>query len=576
MATRLYLVPTATSLTVAPGAAWTDTAGIHRCALTTDKGVGAVTLSLVRSGSVANQDLLNYQGVSAPLAAAVDFTGATLAGGLNAKLSAAQANCPTNLSVLVRVVSGDGATVRGTLLAYAPDDLLLSGGNAADARLLPNAGTPVTNAVQAQAGDRIIVEVGYHVGAATTSANFYFMPMSSEASDISADGSNWYLNTWVELSSAMTFTTIAIDQADPQSVAVGATLQLSATVTNPNGTTTWASSNTAVATVDASGRVTGVASGSAVITATNNGASSGITVNVAAGSNTPPTVTINEAGVALPVGASFDYTASATDPEDGDLTTSIAWSVSNGSVLQITGSATGGSTTVKKIAAGSADLRADVVDSQGAPAATAHRTIADPAVAKGTFTPGSGATMIISKNEPTAALRTVLLTLYSSDGSAWTGGDAQPAQINGAIATNALAAVSAADGVYSLVLAATEVAAEGAYYVGVSGKMGGMTVQVTQGAVVDGSGLVGATVNGYATGQSPSEQLASYGAAKTSQLPPDVSSAVAAVQAAVDALNDLSSADVQTLLEDTVVQANLVKVAGLALVGDGAVTPFHV
>ncbi len=69
------------------------------------------------------------------------------------------------------------------------------------------------------------------------------------------------------------------------SVAVGSTVQLTATVAPANATNksiTWTSANTAVATVDATGRVTAVASGSAVITVAtvdgNKTASSTITV----------------------------------------------------------------------------------------------------------------------------------------------------------------------------------------------------------------------------------------------------------------------------------------------------------
>lgn len=77
-------------------------------------------------------------------------------------------------------------------------------------------------------------------------------------------------------------TTVSIDQSDPQSVEIGSTLQLSATVTDGSGSTTWASDDEAVATVDATGLVTGVGTGSCTITATNNGVSDSITLNVTA------------------------------------------------------------------------------------------------------------------------------------------------------------------------------------------------------------------------------------------------------------------------------------------------------
>ena len=72
---------------------------------------------------------------------------------------------------------------------------------------------------------------------------------------------------------APVFTSVAITPATP-SINVGTTAQLSASALDQNGSamaglpaTTWASSNTSVATVNGSGLVTGVAAGSATITA---------------------------------------------------------------------------------------------------------------------------------------------------------------------------------------------------------------------------------------------------------------------------------------------------------------------
>lgn len=125
-------------------------------------------------------------------------------------------------------------------------------------------------------------------------------------------------------------TTVAIDQTDPQQVEVGSTLQLSATVTNGDGATTWASDDEAVATVDASGLVSGVAVGSAEITATNNGVSDSITVNVEAAPAQAPTVTITSpaGNIAVTEGTTIVATATATDPVDGDLSAEIEWTSS--------------------------------------------------------------------------------------------------------------------------------------------------------------------------------------------------------------------------------------------------------
>ena len=82
-------------------------------------------------------------------------------------------------------------------------------------------------------------------------------------------------------------TTITVSPATAELVALDATVQLSAEVKDQNGqvmagaTVTWASSATAVATVDASGLVTAVANGTATITATAGEASGSATVTVA-------------------------------------------------------------------------------------------------------------------------------------------------------------------------------------------------------------------------------------------------------------------------------------------------------
>ena len=82
-------------------------------------------------------------------------------------------------------------------------------------------------------------------------------------------------------------TTITVSPATAELVALDAAVQLSAEVKDQNGqvmagaTVTWASSATAVATVDASGLVTSVANGTATITATAGEASGSATVTVA-------------------------------------------------------------------------------------------------------------------------------------------------------------------------------------------------------------------------------------------------------------------------------------------------------
>lgn len=77
-------------------------------------------------------------------------------------------------------------------------------------------------------------------------------------------------------------------------LAVGATQQLTASLKDLLGniltglTTSWASSNSAVASVNGSGMVTGVSAGSATITATSGGVSSSASISISSSSTAPP------------------------------------------------------------------------------------------------------------------------------------------------------------------------------------------------------------------------------------------------------------------------------------------------
>ena len=101
---------------------------------------------------------------------------------------------------------------------------------------------------------------------------------------------------------------------------VGGTQQISATLTNVVGTiltgltTTWSSSNTAVATVSGGGMVTGIAPGSAMITATSGGMSNTSTIAVTGAPLAPSTGWAN---------APASYPAISDQPFD--LLNSLSW-----------------------------------------------------------------------------------------------------------------------------------------------------------------------------------------------------------------------------------------------------------
>src|SRR5207247_944087 len=169
------------------------------------------------------------------------------------------------------------------------------------------------------------------------------------------------------------------------SVQVGQTVQLTATPKDANGnllagrTVTWASSNTAVATVSASGLVTGGAAGSATVTATCEGQSGSATITV----STVPvaSVTVNPATASVQVGQTVQLTATPQDANGNSLPgRTITWS--SGSTAVATVSASG---LVTAEPAGTATITATSEGKSGASAIT----VTPVPVASVTVTPAS-------------------------------------------------------------------------------------------------------------------------------------------------------------------------------------------
>lgn len=144
------------------------------------------------------------------------------------------------------------------------------------------------------------------------------------------------------------------------SVAVGSTVQLTATGTFSDGSTqnltssaTWSSSSTIVATIT-SGLVAGVMAGTATITATSGAVSGNASVTV----TTPPTlvsIAVAPTGASITVGGTQQFAATGTfsDGSTQNLTSTATWSSSNTVVATInaSGMATG-------MGAGTADITA--------------------------------------------------------------------------------------------------------------------------------------------------------------------------------------------------------------------------
>lgn len=213
MATRFYL-PSSLTPVVTPAYAseWELTAHADRLALrTTKQNTGYATRSALLGTN--GQDSLVAQYVSEPLAAGA--ISGTVKGILQAWETSAGANA--RAQIVIRVVSNNGATVRGTLLAADPALL---------ASEFPWAGDPPANrkfplawvapgatlsSVTAQADDRIVIEIGARShktlqGIGTLNASLKFGDPTA-GSDLAENETDTAAGVpWIEFSQTLSFT----------------------------------------------------------------------------------------------------------------------------------------------------------------------------------------------------------------------------------------------------------------------------------------------------------------------------------------------------------------------------------
>src|SRR3989441_1024511 len=153
-------------------------------------------------------------------------------------------------------------------------------------------------------------------------------------------------------------------------VSVGGTQQLGAVLKDASGnvltgrTVTWASSNSALATVSGSGLVTGVAAGSVAIAAASEGKSGTATVTVA---NVPvASVTISPSAPNIYVGGTLQLTATLKDASGNLLGgRTVSWMMSSGAVATVSASG-----LVTGLAVGTATITATSEGQSGTAAVT--------------------------------------------------------------------------------------------------------------------------------------------------------------------------------------------------------------
>lgn len=161
---RFYL-PSTGDADVSPsfGGSWNGTSGADRRKCVTTRISSSMTNKTFTSlTGTSPQFILSRQYVSAPLEAG------TLSGNIKGQVRGAGSGADANLAVSVFVVSNDGSTVRGTALAPSASQLTTSppefeGSSVSVNRQMLDASNNASIAltpVNAQAGDRLVIEIG--------------------------------------------------------------------------------------------------------------------------------------------------------------------------------------------------------------------------------------------------------------------------------------------------------------------------------------------------------------------------------------------------------------------------------
>lgn len=164
MATRFYF-PLDTAADVSPGfdSGWNYTTEALRRKMVTAKGASAITVGTQvgpwTAGQIPEHRALDRQYVSAPIAAQT-LSISTVKGQLMVREYAVQDNVD-KIILMAKVVSNDGGTVRGTLFAIGSGGLAGEFINNLSHRNKTLADGDATLLVVAEAGDRIVVELGY-------------------------------------------------------------------------------------------------------------------------------------------------------------------------------------------------------------------------------------------------------------------------------------------------------------------------------------------------------------------------------------------------------------------------------
>ena len=199
---RLYFPSSAGSpgISPTPDAGWTRTADmVRRQAVDTRVSSAMATVTSASASTTGNILLAQY--VYGPVA-----TGFTISGTVKGQIRASEsdASADARAQIGIRVIAGDGSTVRGTALALDAAALSSEFGTAPQNRKFPRGGAVALTSVAGSAGDYIVIELG----ARKHQSNFATASLSlgdNSGTDLPEDETTFTANNpWIEISSFST------------------------------------------------------------------------------------------------------------------------------------------------------------------------------------------------------------------------------------------------------------------------------------------------------------------------------------------------------------------------------------
>lgn len=211
--TRIYMPSTGTApISPAFDSAWNDTSSaVTRSAATTRGSSAFAEVTDTETSSSNLWDVCLGRYVSEPLAAQ------TISGNVMGIIRARESNTAANArsQMVIRVVSGDGATVRGTLLAQNNTTTNINEWVATttvtaarNARFPVGSGPVALTPVTVQQGDRLVIEVGGRAVNTSTTSYTLGMRFGENAADLADNETGTTEGApWIEFDNAIQFYT---------------------------------------------------------------------------------------------------------------------------------------------------------------------------------------------------------------------------------------------------------------------------------------------------------------------------------------------------------------------------------